>query len=302
MSLCGSAARCRWPTGAPSGWDTDRTSAPLWQVCNSTRPSPAPDAARSRSAESATAEIARTWPRRYRRGRGVTQCLGEGGADRRQSSTVVSSAPVRRRERERAIQVIVRECSRLACNVFPASELTHSVPSQCPPDSTTAPRPPSPPAKNRLKQVRAESEAGSWVRHCRRRLVVGGGRPEGGGGHLNEWTVDLASSPTSLLCSASPATHSAAMDLLPARLASPPPVFRPPPSRGECSCTRAKGAIPGGPQWTGRRKGSDGRRGGWGDVKSCIGVCPKQATCVRSASLSPGSATLCKSTAPSYVK
>jgi hypothetical protein len=76
----------------------------------------------------------------------------------------------------------------------------------------------------------------------------------------------LASSPTSLLCSASPATHSAAIDRLPARLGSPPRY------RGECSGTHANGDTAGGPQWTGRRKGSDGRRGGWGELKSCMGV------------------------------
>lgn len=103
--LCGNAAICRCPTAAPSGCATDLTSAPLWHVCSSTLPSPAPDAARSRSAEMATAEIARTWPRRYRRGRGVTQCLGLAGGASRQRRTVVSSAPVRRRVRERAIQL-----------------------------------------------------------------------------------------------------------------------------------------------------------------------------------------------------
>mmetsp|Transcript_11219 Transcript_11219/g.34559 ORF Transcript_11219/g.34559 Transcript_11219/m.34559 type:complete len:220 (+) Transcript_11219:881-1540(+) len=219
--------------------------------------------------------MSRTWPRRARTGKGTTQSFGEAGGTSRHRIRVESSAPERSRERERARHVMVRGCSTSACNVLPASDETRRVPSQWPPESTTAPRPPSPPARNRLKPARIESGAASWVDVCRRNEVTDGRRPEEEGGHFKEWTVDLASSAMSRRCSPSPVMQSAAIALDPEwSSVAPSPAPPRPLARvvSACRLTRANGSVEGAPQCRGRAKGRGDRRCGCGVAKICIGV------------------------------
>eukprot|EP00967_Tisochrysis_lutea_P078108 scaffold106236_cov29-Tisochrysis_lutea.AAC.2 len=197
---------------------------------------------------------------------------------------------------------MVRGCSTSACNVLPASDETRRVPSQWPPESTTAPRPPSPPARNRLKPARIESGAASWVDVCRRNEVTDGRRPEEEGGHFKEWTQGrllqftkwakarllaslrgfrpqyaayLASSAMSRRCSPSPVMQSAAIALDPEwSSVAPSPAPPRPLARvvSACRLTRANGSVEGAPQCRGRAKGRGDRRCGCGVAKICIGV------------------------------